>query len=55
MFESIDIRLVANGYVIAVTDDEGDVSEHICDTPRKVTKFVRDRMTAKVEADKVTA
>ena len=54
MFESIEIRAVKNGYLIVVSNDEGDVNEYIQDTPRKVTKFVRDMMNAKVATDKET-
>lgn len=46
MFESIEIRRVANGFVVDVTVD-GEMQEYVFDTPRKAIKFVREFVDAK--------
>lgn len=45
-FESIDIRRVANGFVVQVETDE-DTKEYVYDTSRKVIKFVKEFVEAK--------
>lgn len=39
-FDSIEVRRVANGYVIQV-NGEDDTKEYVYDTSRKTLKFVR--------------
>lgn len=49
MFESLDIRRVANGFVVQVeTEDEN--KEYVYDSSRKVIKFVKEFLEAKVQA-----
>lgn len=51
MFESIDIRKVANGYVVSITTEDGDTREYVYDTTRKVMRFLKQYMEVKGEAD----
>lgn len=46
MFESIDIRKVANGYVVSITTEDGDTREYVYDTTRKVMRFLKQYMDA---------
>jgi GTP cyclohydrolase I len=39
--ESIEIRKVANGYIVVV-NDEDESREYIFDTHRRVVKFVKE-------------
>lgn len=45
-FESIDIRRVANGFVVQVETDE-DTKEYVYDSSRKVIKFVKEFVESK--------
>ena len=46
MFDSIEIRKVANGFiVILIVDDEP--SEYVFDTSRKAIKFIKEYVDAK--------
>ena len=44
MFEAIDIRKVANGYVVSVTMENEDTREYLFDTTRKVMRFLKQYM-----------
>jgi len=44
--ESMEIRRVSNGFVVAVTD-ENDTKEFVFDTYRKVLKFIKEYLDAK--------
>lgn len=46
MFESIEIRKVANGFVV-VLNTEDETKEYVFDTPRKALKFVKDYVDSK--------
>ena len=50
MFESLEIRRVANGFVIAVETEDGNI-EYVFDTSRKAMKFVKDYVEAKNSKD----
>jgi hypothetical protein len=47
MFEAIDIRKVANGYVVSVTMENEDTREYVFDTTRKVMRFLKQYMDIK--------
>jgi hypothetical protein len=47
MFESIDIRKVANGFVVSLTTEDGDSREYVFDTARKVMRFLKQHMDVK--------
>jgi len=47
MFEAIDIRKVANGYVVSVTMENEDTREYVFDTTRKVMRFLKQYMDVK--------
>lgn len=51
MFESIEIRRVANGFVVMIVDEEHTETEYVFDTSRKALKFIKD----KIESNKTTA
>ncbi len=46
-FESLEVRKVANGFVVTVNTDE-DSKEYVFDTSRKAIKFIREYVDAKV-------
>ena len=41
MFESIEIRKAANGFILSITDNEGDVKEYVYDTARKAMRVLK--------------
>jgi hypothetical protein len=49
MFESIEIRRVANGFILAINTGD-DVVEYVYDSSRKALKALKDYMEAKVTA-----
>lgn len=46
-FDSIELRKVKNGVIVALRTDEED-SEYIFDTNRKALKFVKDLLEGKI-------
>jgi hypothetical protein len=48
MFDSIEIRKVANGFIV-ILNTEDDINEYIFDTSRKAIKFIREYVEAKVQ------
>lgn len=46
MFESIEIRKVANGFVVVLTTED-DTKEYIFETPRRAIKFIKEYIDAK--------
>lgn len=48
MFESIEIRQVANGFIV-ILNAEDDIKEYVFDTSRKALRFIRDYTEAKVK------
>lgn len=49
MFESIEIRKVANGFIV-ILNTEDDTREYVFDSSRKAIKFVKEYVEAKVVA-----
>lgn len=47
MFDSIEIRKVANGFIV-ILNTEDDTREYVFDTSRKAIKFIREYVDAKV-------
>ena len=47
MFESIDIRKVANGFVVTLATEDGDSREYVFDTNRKVMRFLKQHLDVK--------
>jgi hypothetical protein len=41
MFESIEIRRAANGFILVVTTEE-ETKEYVYDTSRKAVRVIRD-------------
>ena len=50
MFESIEIRKAANGFILVVTTDD-ETKEYVYDTSRKSLRVIKQCL----EADKVAA
>lgn len=46
LFESIEIRKVANGFVVILNTEE-DTAEYVFDSPRKAIKFIKEYVDAK--------
>jgi len=50
MFESIEMRKVANGFIVIV-NSEDEAQEYVFDTSRKTVKFIREYVESKNTAD----
>ena len=48
MFESIEIRKVANGFILSVTTED-DAKEYVFDTARKAMRALKQYLDAKGE------
>lgn len=46
MFESIEIRKVANGFILVVTTQD-DTKEYVYDTSRKALRVIKEHLEAK--------
>jgi hypothetical protein len=46
MFESIEIRRVANGFVLTIADTDGEIREYVYDTPRKAMRVIKQHIEA---------
>jgi hypothetical protein len=49
MFESLEVRKVANGFVLVVTTTD-DTTEYVYDTSRKALRVIKDYLEAKETA-----
>lgn len=49
-FENIEIRKVANGFIVTLTTEE-DSTEHVFDTPRRALSFVKSFVDPKEKKD----
>jgi hypothetical protein len=47
MFESIELRKVENGVIVAVVDGDGETKEYVFDTSRKALKVVKELLEGK--------
>ena len=50
MFESIEIRRAANGFILIV-NSEDDSREYVYDTERKLMRVIKQHLGQKVTAD----
>ena len=50
MFDSIEIRKVANGFIV-ILNTEDDTNEYVFDSSRKAIKFIREYVDAKVSQE----
>ena len=48
MFERLEIRKAANGFVLSVDMDDVE-KEYVFDSQRKLFKFIKDLMEAKIQ------
>jgi hypothetical protein len=48
MFESIEVRRVANGFILVITTED-DTKEYVYDTSRKTLRVLKEYMEAKAE------
>ena len=46
MFESIEVRKVANGFILII-NTEDDIKEYVYDTSRKALKVIKEQLEAK--------
>ena len=46
MFESIEIKRAANGFIVVLTTED-DSTEYVYDTSRKALRFVKEYLEAK--------
>jgi hypothetical protein len=46
MFESIEIKRAANGFIVVLTTED-DSKEYVYDTSRKALRFVKEYLEAK--------
>jgi hypothetical protein len=46
MFENIEIRKVSNGYILCITNDQGDTREYVYDTARKLLRVLKQHLDA---------
>jgi hypothetical protein len=46
MFESIEIRKVANGFILSISTEEG-IKEYVYDTARKALRVIKEHLEAK--------
>jgi hypothetical protein len=51
MFENLEIRKVANGYILAITGEDGDTREYVYDTSRKLMRVIKQYLDAKGTAE----
>lgn len=49
MFESLEIRRAANGFILVVTTEE-DAKEFVYDTERKLVRVVKQHLGEKIAA-----
>ena len=50
MFESIEIRRAANGFILVI-NTEDDAKEYVYDTERKLMRVVKAHLGEKITAD----
>jgi hypothetical protein len=46
MFENIEVRKVSNGYILCITDAEGNTREYVYDTARKLLRVLKQHLDA---------
>jgi hypothetical protein len=47
MFESFEVRKVANGFILVLTTEDGNTKEFVYDTSRKLMRVLRQYLDAK--------
>jgi hypothetical protein len=47
MFESIEIRKVANGFIVSVVGEDGETREYVYDTARKAMRTLKQYLDAR--------
>lgn len=50
MFETLEIRRAANGFILIVTT-ESDTREYVYDTERKLMRVIKQHLGQKISAD----
>lgn len=51
MFENIEIRKAANGFILSLTDSEGDTKEYVYDTSRKLMRVLKQYLDVKGDVE----
>lgn len=49
MFETIEVRRVANGFILVVTTED-DTKEYVYDTSRKALRVIKEYLESKSES-----
>ncbi len=47
MFENMEIRKAANGYILVISDEAGEAREYVYDTSRKLMRVLKQYLDAK--------
>jgi hypothetical protein len=47
MFESIEIRKVANGFIVVIVGADGETREYVYDTSRKAMRALKQYLDAR--------
>lgn len=50
MFETLEIRKAQNGFVLIVSDPDGESKEYVYDTARKLMRVVKGHLGEKIDA-----
>lgn len=51
MFDSLEIRKAANGFILSITTPEGDTREYVYDTSRKLMRVLKQYLDVKGDAE----
>lgn len=51
MFDNIEVRKAANGFILSVTDNDGNTREYVYDTSRKLMRVLKQYLDVKSEAE----
>ena len=46
MFENMEIRKVANGYILSILGEDGETREYVYDTSRKLMRVIKQYIDA---------
>jgi hypothetical protein len=47
MFESFEVRRVANGFVLIIHDLDGEIKEYVYDTARKLMRVLKQHLAVR--------
>lgn len=47
MFESFEVRKVANGFVLVINTEDGETREYVYDTARKLMRVIKQYLAVR--------